>query len=117
MLNNKVESICGQVLSGAQMAFGVAMAAEGKIHPVFVPKDNYYPRKHYNEVECRSPYAIIDDIVSSGYAMCEVIDEAKKLSGIDPLFIIAHQIYSVPEMLRDKIGIDKIYTVSRTVED
>lgn len=99
------------------MAFGVAMASENKIHPVYIPKDGYTPRKHYNEVECTAPYAVIDDIVSCGNAMCETIEETRRMSGTDPMFVIAHQIYSVPDMLLNMVESDIIYTVSKIVED
>lgn len=84
-----VKYICGPVLSGAQMAHVVSLMSGGRILPVYLLKHGYSPVKHYSLMSMRAPYALIDDIVSTGEQMGLAADEALRLSGEQPLAVIA----------------------------
>jgi len=82
--------ICGPVLSGAQMAYAVALVSGDRIDPIYLPKDGYRPSKHYSSSDIYGPYAMIDDIVASGEGMGT--DKAvRHAGGRKPLAIIADQ--------------------------
>lgn len=84
-----VKCVAGPVLSGAQMAYAVAMASKGKIRAAYLPKDGYRPMKHYDGPSMCTPYAMIDDIVESGESLGVAIQIAIGETGEEPLAIVA----------------------------
>lgn len=59
------------------------------VRKAFVPKDGYKPRKHCGGFFVSTPYAVIDDIVSGGNALGEVITMAMKETYELPRVILA----------------------------
>lgn len=85
-----IRAVCGPVLSGAQMAYAVALLSNNEIMAKFLPKPGYAPRKHYGRLTLEGPYAIIDDIVDTGEAMMESMEAAEAVAKCPPAMIVAN---------------------------
>jgi hypothetical protein len=84
-----IKCVAGPVLSGAQMAYMVAMASKGSLCASYIPKEGYRSLKHCDGLFMCSPYALVDDIVSSGESILAAADQALKETGELPAAIIA----------------------------
>lgn len=85
-----IHTICGPVLSGAQMAYVVSLFSGQEIASRFLPKPGYAPRKHYGRLTLGAPYAIIDDIVDTGEALMESMEAAEGVAKEPPSMIVAN---------------------------
>jgi hypothetical protein len=115
-----VATICGPILSGAQMAFAVAMFSdqrgprqdrEKSLRPAYLSKVGYTAHKHSDWVDIVKPYAIIDDIVDTGETLERVLGETGKLAGCPPTAIIANSWPPLDKLTYLKLPCDRLYTV------
>jgi len=106
-----VETICGPVLSGAALAYAIAVASNGNLRATYLPKPHgyYVPKRHGDEPIFRGKYALVDDIVYTGEALKTCLEFTARQCQGQPAAIIADVWINCPECLSDIK--DRLFTV------
>lgn len=73
-----IKTVVGPVLSGAQIAYAIAVHARGRLRINYTKKAGYSPRVHGETYYLEQPWAFVDDIIGTGNAYKECVQELCK---------------------------------------